>query len=225
MKYLNIEKSIVIFSRKKKHFIGNFSKNISIKNTLNRNNIQCTSSHVMCFSAMVRERVRECESEGEGDDDEVESKRKRKRFGVESKVFEVVVEKRRGKTLLFIVESKRGVSSWVRLGLESVGIFMEGLDQCVKDGKDDKWEKGWKEKGRRYSMVREVNKAGSFIRLGVVDAEEKRFSICIPRGGGGREGWSVMAETVRNLTTMIDRREEKKEEPTPERVKVEMGKS
>ena len=63
MKYLNIEKSIVIFSRKKKHFIGNFSKNISIKNTLNRNNIQCTSSHVMCFSAMVRERVREWESE------------------------------------------------------------------------------------------------------------------------------------------------------------------
>ncbi|RVW44362.1 LINE-1 retrotransposable element ORF2 protein [Vitis vinifera] len=106
----------------------------------------------------------------------------------------------------------------------SVGIFLEGLDQCVKDGKDDKWEKGWKEKGRRYSIVREVNKAGSFIRLGVVDAEEKRYSICILRGRGGREGWSVMAEVVRNLYTMIDRREKNKDEPTPERVKAEMGK-
>ena len=138
---------------------------------------------------MLRERVRECESEGKGDDDEVESKWRRKSFGVESKIFEVEVEKRRGKTLLFIVESKRGVSSWVRLGPASVGIFLEGLDQCVKDGKDDKWEKGWKEKGRRYSMAHEVNKAGSFIRLGVVDAEEKRYSIYIPRGREGREGW------------------------------------
>ena len=65
---------------------------------------------------MLRERARKCESKGEGDGDEVESKRKGKCFGVESKVFEVEVEKRRGKTLLFIVESKRGVSSWVRLG-------------------------------------------------------------------------------------------------------------
>ena len=70
------------------------------------------------------------------------------------------------------MESKKGASSWVRLGPASVGIFLEGLDQCIKDGKNDKWEKGWKEKGRRYSMVREVNKAGSFIRLGVVDADE-----------------------------------------------------
>ena len=179
---------------------------------------------------LLRERAREYESEGEGDGDEgdnqTEKRRKRqgKSFGVESKVFEVELEKRRGKTLLFIVESKRGVFSWVRLGPASAGIFLEGLDQCVKDGKDDKWEKGWKEKGRSYSMVREVNKAGSFIRLGVVDAEEKRYNICIPRGRGGREGWSVMAEVVWNLTTMIDRREEKKEEPTLERRKVEMGK-
>ena len=51
-------------------------------------------------------RERECESEGEGNDDEVELKRKRQSFGVESKIFEVEVEKRRGKTLFFIVEVK-----------------------------------------------------------------------------------------------------------------------
>ena len=179
---------------------------------------------------LLRERARECESEGGGDGDEGENqtekrmKRQGKSFGVESKVFEVEVEKRRGKTLLFIVESKRGVSSWVRLGPASAGIFLEGLDHCVKHGKDDKWEKGWKEKGRSYSMVCEVNKTGSFIRLGVVDAEEKRYKICIPRGRGGREGWLAMAEVVRDLTARIDRREEKKEEPILERMQAEMGK-
>ena len=54
---------------------------------------------------------------------------------MESKVFEVKEEARRGKTLFFIVESKRGVSSWVRLGPVSVRLFQEGLDQCVKNGK------------------------------------------------------------------------------------------
>ena len=168
-------------------------------------------------------REREGESEGEGDDDKAKSNRKGQKFGVESKTFDVEVEKRRGKTLLFIVESKKGVFSWVRLGLASVGTFLEGLDQCIKDRKNDKWEKGWKEKGRRYSMVREVNKAGSFIRLGIVDAEEKRYSICIPRGRGGREGWTAMAEVVRNVYTRIDRREENKVEPTPKRIPPEMG--
>ena len=57
---------------------------------------------------------------------------------MELKVFEVEVEEKRGKTLVFIVESKRGVLSWVRLGSASVRLFLEGLDQCVKNGKKDK---------------------------------------------------------------------------------------
>ena len=166
---------------------------------------------------------REGDSEGEGDDDVVKSNWKRQKFGVESKTFEVEVEKRKGKTLLFIVESKNGVSSWVRMGSASVGAFLERMDQCIKEGNNVKWEKGWKEKGRRYSMVREANKAGSFIRLGVVDAEEKWFSICIPKGKGGREGWAAMAKVVRTLFTRVERREINKDEPSPNRVPPENG--
>ena len=81
-------------------------------------------------------------SEGDGDEEESQSGRRRKRqgssFRVELKVFEVEVEEKRGKTLVFIVESKRGVLSWVRLGSASVRLFLEGLDQCVKNGKKDK---------------------------------------------------------------------------------------
>ena len=73
-------------------------------------------------------------------------------------------------------------------------------------------------------MVREVNKVGSFIWLGVVDAEEKRYSICIPRGRGERGEWSVMAEVVRDLIASLDKKEEKKEESIPERLQAKMGK-
>ena len=134
------------------------------------------------------------------------------------------MEERRGKTLFFIVESKRGVSSWVRLGPASVRLFLEGLDQCVKNGKEDEWEKGWKEKGRSYSMVRETNKVGCFLRLRVVHAEEKSYSICIPKGRGERGGWSVMADVVRDLIDRLDKKENTKEETTPRRLHVEMGK-
>ena len=143
---------------------------------------------------------------------------------MESKVFEVEVEERRGKTLFFIVESKRVVSSWVRLGSVGVRLFLEGLDQCVKNGKEDECEKGWKEKGRRYSMVHETNKAGCFLRLRVVDAEEKSYNICIPKGKGERGGWSVMADVVRDMINSLNNKENTKEETTPGRLHVEMGK-
>ena len=92
----------------------------------------------------MRESERVHESDGEEGESRVENRRKRKgsSFWVELKVFEVGVEERKGKSQVFIVESKRGVSSWVHLGLVSVGLFLEGLYQCIKDGKEGKWEKG-----------------------------------------------------------------------------------
>ncbi|RVX01036.1 hypothetical protein CK203_022884 [Vitis vinifera] len=44
-------------------------------------------------------------------------------------------------------------------------------EECVKNGKEDKWEKGWKKKGRSYSMVREANK-GLKRKLGLAWLEE-----------------------------------------------------
>ena len=71
-------------------------------------------------------------SESEGDEGESRAENRRKRkgssFGVESKVFEIGVEERKGKPQVIIVESKRGVLSWVHLGPASVGFFLEGLN-------------------------------------------------------------------------------------------------
>ena len=69
----------------------------------------------------MRERAREGEREGDdecdGEEEEEKSasqiRRKESRFTVESKVFEIVVEERRGKIQGRIVEKKGGASSWV----------------------------------------------------------------------------------------------------------------
>ncbi|KAL6322566.1 hypothetical protein AAG906_009876 [Vitis piasezkii] len=134
---------------------------------------------------------------GEGESRaENRGKRKRSSFVVESKLFEVVTEERNGRSHAIISESKGGVVSWVRLGPVSVGQLIEGLIQCAKEGKDGRWEKGWNEKGRSYSLVREANRAGSFIRLGVTDMEKRRFGICIPKGKGEKGGWDSMVESL-----------------------------
>ncbi|RVW15113.1 hypothetical protein CK203_083357 [Vitis vinifera] len=109
-------------------------------------------------------------------------------FTVESKMFEIVLDERRGKPQFLIMEKKRGVSSWVRLGSESLGFFMEGLIHYIKDEKEGKWGKEWKDKGKSYSLTRGFNRAGGFLRLGVVDLERKRFCIFTPKSRGDKRG-------------------------------------
>ena len=55
----------------------------------------------------------ECESVGDERENRVENRRRRKgsRIGVESKVFKIEVEERKGKPQAIIVERKRGISS------------------------------------------------------------------------------------------------------------------
>ena len=146
----------------------------------------------------MRESEGDHASEGREGESRAENrgKRKRSRFVVESKVFEIEAEERNGKSHAIISESKGRVVSWVHLGPASVGLLIEGLIQCTKDGKDGRWEKDWKEKGRIYSLVREANKAGSFIRIGVTDLEKRRFGICIPKGKGEKGGWASMVESL-----------------------------
>ena len=173
----------------------------------------------------LRESESELASEGEEGESRAENRGKRKgsRFVVELKVFEVEVEERKGKIQVIISENK-GVLSWVRLGLASVGLFTEGLIQCIRDGKEGRWEKGWKEKGRNYSLVREVNRAGCFIRLGVTDMEKRRFGICIPKGRGEKGGWAFMVESLRNVGLWFKKKETDQEVRVSDRSYVEVVK-
>ena len=75
-------------------------------------------------------RESERESDCEERENRAENRRRRKEcsIGVELKVFEIKVEERNGRPQAIIVERKRGISSWVRLGPASLGIFLESLN-------------------------------------------------------------------------------------------------
>ena len=114
---------------------------------------------LLCINGGEQER----ESEGiEGDVLSGSRKSLRKcSFGVESKTFEVEVEEKKGKLQVTIVERKRRISSWIKLGPKSLGLFVECLVLCIKDTRTGKWERKWKEKGRAYSLVCDENKGGA----------------------------------------------------------------
>ena len=63
--------------------------------------------------------------------------------------------------------------------------------------------------------MRDVNRAGCFLRLGVVDLEMKRYSIFILKGRGERRGWFSMAEMLRNMRVVTGRKESKQEGMAP----------
>ena len=72
--------------------------------------------------------------------------------------------------------------------------------------------------------MRDANRAGCFLRLGVVDLEKKRYDICIPKGREERGGWISMAEMLRNLGVIFGRKENKQEERATGRSYAEMAK-
>ncbi|RVW45225.1 Syntaxin-21 [Vitis vinifera] len=151
----------------------------------------------------AREGERECAGECDGEEGDEgsapRSRRKECKFIVESKEFEIIGDERKGKIQVLIVEKKGGVSSWVRLGSNSLGLFLEGLNLCIKDEKEARWGREWKEQGRTFYMSRGINKAGGFIRLGVSDLERKHFCIFIPRGRKEKRGWMTMAEKLKEV--------------------------
>ena len=136
-------------------------------------------------------------------------------FEVESKTFEIELERKKGKTQIFIEERKQGVSSWIKMGPESLGFVVEGLALCIEDKRTGRWVRNWRERGRIFSLVRDENKGGSFIRLGVEDGGKKKFNIYIPKGKGGKGGWSVMLEILQALVGTTKRKEYQKEENMP----------
>ncbi|RVX15985.1 hypothetical protein CK203_005413 [Vitis vinifera] len=75
------------------------------------------------------------------------------------------------------------------------------------NGEEGRWGEGLEGKGRFYSMVREANRAGCFIRLGVMDMEKRRFGICIPRGGREKGGWVAVIEALRREGFWLDEKE------------------
>ncbi|RVW48648.1 hypothetical protein CK203_102160 [Vitis vinifera] len=152
-----------------------------------------------------RERVGESESEGgervvlcasDGAENigclEHRNSRWKSSFEVESKIFEIEAEEKKAKCKSLLWKGKEGC--------------LRGLSKWVRD---------WRERGRIYSLLRDENKGGCFIHLGVEDLEKKRFNIFIPKGRGGKGGWVAMVETLRALGVATERKESQKDEAMP----------
>ena len=69
---------------------------------------------------------------------------------MESKSFEVKVEEKKGKLQATIVEGKKGISSWIRLGPVSLGLFFDCLVLCIKG--HENWKMGKKVEGKREGL-------------------------------------------------------------------------
>ncbi|RVX21687.1 hypothetical protein CK203_001557 [Vitis vinifera] len=104
-----------------------------------------------------------------------------------------------------------GVSTWIRLGLESLGLFKKGLIHCIRAESEGRWEMEWRDRGKRFSLVRGSNRAGGFLRLGVADLERKTFCIFLPRGRRDKRGWMAMAEMIHQMEELVGRRMELQE--------------
>ena len=72
-------------------------------------------------------------------------------------------------------------------------------------------------------MVRDQNKGGLFIWLGVTDLENKRFNIYIPKGRGDKSGWVLMVEMLRRLGCYV--REESLQKKGAMLLRPAMGKT
>ena len=82
-------------------------------------------------------------------------------FRVESKSFEVEVKEKRGRLQATIVERKREISSWIRLGPASLGLFLDCLVLCIEDVRTAEWVRKWQKNKKAYSLVRDNNKWGA----------------------------------------------------------------
>ncbi|RVW33489.1 hypothetical protein CK203_096597 [Vitis vinifera] len=78
-------------------------------------------------------------------------------------------------------------------------IVFECLNLSIEDRRMGRWAREWKENGRMYSLSRDYNRGGCFLRLGVVDLEGKRFMSISLEEKGEKGGWASMADTLRSL--------------------------
>ena len=80
---------------------------------------------------------------------------------MESKSFEVEVEEKRGRLQATIVERKRGISSWIRLGPMSLGLFLDCLVLCIEDVRTAKWVRSGRKMGGLILWCVIITKGGA----------------------------------------------------------------
>ena len=116
---------------------------------------------------------------------------------MESKSFELWVDKVGGKLRGCIWEKCRGLTSWIRFGDASLISLLDGVEACCRGSDDRSWSLVWEEGGRKYRLECRSNKEGRFLLCFVCDLEAKRFCLIFLEGKGLIGGWNILAEKLR----------------------------
>ena len=120
-------------------------------------------------------------------------------FGVEKKTFEINIEEHKGRVRGKICERGPKSSSWIRFGGKSLSLLLEGVESCCKLQERSPFKKFWSEGDRDYSLELRSNKAGRFLFCVARDAENKRFSLAFPEGGGLVGSWNLLVSKLKSL--------------------------
>ena len=120
-------------------------------------------------------------------------------FGVDSKTFEISVNKAKGKVFGTVCERGLNIYSWVRFSGKGLTFLLEGAETycCLKVG--ERFKKAWAEGERRYQLELRTNKAGQFLFCTAWDVEGKKFSLVLPAGRSVVGGWQLLARKLRSL--------------------------
>ena len=116
---------------------------------------------------------------------------------MESKSFELWVDKVGGKLRGCIWEKCRGLTSWIRFWDASLSSLLDGVEACCRGSDDRSWSLVWEEGGRKYRLECRSNKEGRFLLCFVCDLEAKRFCLIFLEGKGLIGGWNILAEKLR----------------------------
>ena len=120
-------------------------------------------------------------------------------FAVESKSFEIRTEGKGKKAKWFITERSRGIVSWIRFGIEGMVKLLMGVEECCRASVSAGRKFGWRENGRSFWLESKVNNAGRFLLCSVTDGERKKHWLVFPKGRGFLNGWTILAEKIREM--------------------------
>ena len=128
---------------------------------------------------------------------------------MDSKIFECSVEVVGRRLQGVILERSRGYSSWIRFGVSSFSLLLEGVESCCRQEVEGKFAKRWEENGRRFCLEKKANGARNYILCSVLDSEAKKFCLVFPEGRGLKKGWFLLAEKLRLLGITLSSEEKK----------------
>ena len=86
----------------------------------------------------------------------------------------------------------------VWMGHSRLGLFLEVTERSIWESKEERWLINWKE-GRSFSLEKDINHSGPYIKLKVTEVGGRSLSIFVPGGKNSDKGQSEMARVQREL--------------------------